>query len=606
MIELTALPLSPALSPSRPAGLALSTTSDFALALADLAGGGASPMLSDAGIMKTSIAVAAGQTAAAPGNILPIATPTTLPAPARPAVTVATSEAVATEASTPKSSSGETVLPPDPATTKLARARARRVLAAVPDPRIAAASAGRSADPADIAHVDRPSDDDTATSGQKDGSAQNLPQPEALAATPPPPAPIIVDSPAPLPATAKIRAATPITVADVPVAPGVARGTSAGAPNPQVMPAQTAVADAGVRSSPAVAAAAPGVDAPTDRATVRLAAAIVAAPGVAASQPRPVEASAHGPSTGAAASMTLPPDRSQALRFTTSAPTASDQLSRLGADTVRPATVAVERPAPAVPIASATSPIVQAVDPASQPQAGSQSEIAIAAPATGTRAESHHRTATPEQPAPAIQMPAIAPRDIQPAARMFAQAMFAAAPPVDRDEPSSEALPIALLGGTAPTQLATTPLAVHASAAADQAALDMSRADWMTSMIDRIETIRDESGGVAETRMKLSPDALGNIDVALRRDDAGQIRVDITADTTQARTILNDAAPRLADMAEARGLKLGGATVDTGGSFADSGRRDAQQAPTATPRRPASAATDTSAATSDSTETRLA
>jgi flagellar hook-length control protein FliK len=69
--------------------------------------------------------------------------------------------------------------------------------------------------------------------------------------------------------------------------------------------------------------------------------------------------------------------------------------------------------------------------------------------------------------------------------------------------------------------------------------------------------------------------------------------VHFTAENPATRQLLADAAPRLAELAEARGLKLGQSSVDSG-----SGERGQQQQPNhpSTPARPASARADTGAA----------
>src|SRR3546814_4099806 len=47
--------------------------------------------------------------------------------------------------------------------------------------------------------------------------------------------------------------------------------------------------------------------------------------------------------------------------------------------------------------------------------------------------------------------------------------------------------------------------------------LDMRRDDWTRQLIDRIEAVRDMTNA-ADTRIKLMPDALGKIDVTMRKD----------------------------------------------------------------------------------------
>lgn len=103
---------------------------------------------------------------------------------------------------------------------------------------------------------------------------------------------------------------------------------------------------------------------------------------------------------------------------------------------------------------------------------------------------------------------------------------------------------------------------VQAVADVQQAAIDTRRADWMTSTIERIEALRD-SPNSRETSLKLSPDALGKVDVSIRQE-GDRIHVRFSAETAAARTLLTEAQSRLNDIAEARGLKLGGTSVDAG------------------------------------------
>ena len=81
-------------------------------------------------------------------------------------------------------------------------------------------------------------------------------------------------------------------------------------------------------------------------------------------------------------------------------------------------------------------------------------------------------------------------------------------------------------------------------------------------MIDRIEVLRDDANA-RDTRIRLVPDALGSIDLSVRKD-GDAVHVHFTAENQATRTLLAEAQPRLAELAEARGVKLGGATVDTG------------------------------------------
>lgn len=85
---------------------------------------------------------------------------------------------------------------------------------------------------------------------------------------------------------------------------------------------------------------------------------------------------------------------------------------------------------------------------------------------------------------------------------------------------------------------------------------------WIDAMIDRIETLRDTAGG-RETRIRLTPDALGAVEVTIR-ETADGVQVQLTADTPAARALLTEAAPRLSEMADARGLKLGQSDAGAG------------------------------------------
>jgi flagellar hook-length control protein FliK len=184
------------------------------------------------------------------------------------------------------------------------------------------------------------------------------------------------------------------------------------------------------------------------------------------------------------------------------------------------------------------------------------------------------RTAPVPVPPPVMQA--------APAAQVFAAAL--AAPLVeslDTAAPADPASPEVQLLRTVELQRTT----VQATAQADQAPLDLSRDDWTGKMIERIAALRD---GVeaADTRIRLAPEHLGTVDVSIRRD-GDRIQVHFTAENPATRQLLADAAPRLAELAEARGLKLGQSSVDSGSS--DSRGQPHQQPQPSTPARPASA-----------------
>lgn len=131
------------------------------------------------------------------------------------------------------------------------------------------------------------------------------------------------------------------------------------------------------------------------------------------------------------------------------------------------------------------------------------------------------------------------------------------------------AAPAALLAGSLTTGAALAP-----GAAAPAPPIDLTRPTWPTAMIDRIEHLRDTAEAVS-ARIRVVPDALGAIDVSVRTD--GQVtHVHLAAEQAQTRAMLAEASPRLAEIAEQRGLKLGRADIDPGGG---TGGGDRQQPP---------------------------
>lgn len=144
----------------------------------------------------------------------------------------------------------------------------------------------------------------------------------------------------------------------------------------------------------------------------------------------------------------------------------------------------------------------------------------------------------------------------------------------------------------APDAAVLHPVAPAAHAASP--ALDTRQPQWVEGMIDRIETLREASGtnGSNETRIRLSPDALGDVEVAIRTADDGKMHVHFNSDNADAGRLLADAQPRLLQMAEARGLKLGGMQVDVGTQQQPSqqSQRQAQDQGNPAPRAPRPAA----------------
>lgn len=155
-----------------------------------------------------------------------------------------------------------------------------------------------------------------------------------------------------------------------------------------------------------------------------------------------------------------------------------------------------------------------------------------------------------------------------------------------RDDESADSLqPIA--GLVAPAAGTLLQNAVQQVAAGDQAALDPRHDRGLHGMIDHIEMLRDDANA-RDTRIRLTPDALGTVDVALRRDgDAVHVRFSSANEAT--RLVLNDAQPRLAALAEARGVRIAGSSIDSGANDAWGGGGQPQPQPRTELPRPARA-----------------
>lgn len=134
-----------------------------------------------------------------------------------------------------------------------------------------------------------------------------------------------------------------------------------------------------------------------------------------------------------------------------------------------------------------------------------------------------------------------------------------------RDEDPIDGLTTTTTSTFNPTALATGEMArpVTATGAADQKPLDMTQAHWPQGMIERIDRMREDAA-TADTRIQLSPDALGGIAVAIRHD-AGGTHLHFTAEQAQTATMLADAHATLARLAEDKGMRLGDTAVATGG-----------------------------------------
>ncbi|HEX8418128.1 MAG TPA: flagellar hook-length control protein FliK, partial [Methylobacterium sp.] len=259
--------------------------------------------------------------------------------------------------------------------------------------------------------------------------------------------------------------------------------------------------------------------------------------------------------------------------------------------------------APAAP--ALTGPAVLPAQPAPSapiavPRPGAELPAA-AAPAESVPVKGAEATPRPVPSSVSAAAPlVIAAGTTAPAFRLFARAIHAAR----RDE--AEPLAPAALGS--PTLAPAPPTGVETARSPfaplplDGAPLDMAGRHWPQAMVDRIEQLRDAASAAADaadTSIRLVPDALGTIDVSVRRE-GDTVHVRLAAEQAATRTLLAEAQPRLHELAEARGIKLAQADV---GANANGGQRQPVPQPARTPIAPAGAARDDEPST---TTTRIA
>lgn len=251
----------------------------------------------------------------------------------------------------------------------------------------------------------------------------------------------------------------------------------------------------------------------------------------------------------------------------------------------QPQPVAASQPSPATAWAPAII-AAAAVEAAVPPERGAarSADAAVAAAPAALR--------SPAPPAPEIaHTPALA--GAAPAAPPIVLAPLRRSAPLELDQPA--VIAVAAPGAAAPQQVAAAP-------ETQQGALDMRRQEWIGQMVERIETLRD-AAPIRETRIALLPDALGKVDVSVRHDGE-RVHVHFTAETQAARQILSDAHPRLTELAESRGVRLGQTSMDSGqaGANPHSGpRHDGARPQTPSAPPPARAETELTA-----TEARVA
>ena len=244
------------------------------------------------------------------------------------------------------------------------------------------------------------------------------------------------------------------------------------------------------------------------------------------------------------------------------------------------------------PVTIVTAPVVTVLPTA---------EIALP-PTEPTVANDSRPVSTPTATSVAVAQVQASPAPLPTAAVAFGAARFAVQQGERREDPLVPAGPTS---ATATAALAPAPIA----APAVSAPIDVRHERWPTAMIERIEIIRTavaEAADAADTRIRLIPDALGAIDVDVRRD-GDTLHVRFTADQPQTRALLHDAQPRLAEAAEQRGLKLGQTSIG-----ADAGGQAQQHAQQGQPRQatvavpPRALRSTVAAAEPDADDTRLA
>lgn len=159
--------------------------------------------------------------------------------------------------------------------------------------------------------------------------------------------------------------------------------------------------------------------------------------------------------------------------------------------------------------------------------------------------------------------------------------------------------------------LAPTSAAPLTPVTPSQPAIDMRHGAWPSQMIEQIEKLRD-SADAGSTRIRVSPDALGSIDVSLHRHDSGAMQVALVADRPATQALIAEARPELTRLGEERGLRFdspgnGGATLAGDGASSQGGANTGQRrTPAAESARPAREPAAAHTHTSDSAEGRVA
>lgn len=151
----------------------------------------------------------------------------------------------------------------------------------------------------------------------------------------------------------------------------------------------------------------------------------------------------------------------------------------------------------------------------------------------------------------------------QPAGQVFAAAIATAATWRDRSVP--DRIKPLVPSPIAPTLTAIDPTAaaivVQPTTDAQRAPLDLTQDPGVQRMIDHIETLRD-GADARDSRIRLIPDALGSVDVAVRQE-GDRIHVSFSTQHDATRALIADAQPRLTELAAERGVRIAGTSVTT-------------------------------------------
>jgi len=149
---------------------------------------------------------------------------------------------------------------------------------------------------------------------------------------------------------------------------------------------------------------------------------------------------------------------------------------------------------------------------------------------------------------------------VQPAARAFADSIAAAQVPsrrLLRDLADSDQN-----GGIGSLTGLSTSGSDAIRAPVSSPVIDTGNSKWLEQTIDHIEALRD-AANAQDTRIRLVPDALGKVAIALTRD-GDTLHVRFSAEQPETRQLLTDAQPKLAEIAAQRGIRIGQSTVDSG------------------------------------------